>query len=126
MAKPLSPKSQIIREAIAAHPKVGNTALAGLINGSEARKDDKVKVTATDVGNQRQALKALGGKGKKKSKGHKPANKPQAAQSSPAHATTKAASPVDLIDRVFDLADRCGGLAELKKLVDRIAEAKRR
>src|SRR3954464_4402003 len=37
---------------------------------------------------------------------------------------TRTASPVELIDRVFDLAEQCGGLAELKRLVDRIAAAR--
>jgi hypothetical protein len=124
MAKPLSPKSQLIRETITAHPRLGNTQLAELINGSDDRKTDKIQVTATDVSNQKQALKALNGKAKKKkaSKAQKAASKgadrPQAA---PARA---AASPVDLVDRVFDLAERCGGFTQLKRLVDRIAEAK--
>jgi hypothetical protein len=122
MAKPLSPKSQLIREAIAAHPRFGNTQLAELINGSEDRKNDKIQVNATDVSNQRQALKALNGKKKKAPRAQKAASKavdrPQAA---PARA---AASPVDLVERVFDLAERCGGFAQLKRLVDRIAESK--
>jgi hypothetical protein len=121
MAKPLSPKSQLIREALKANPKLGNADLAKLINSSDARKQDKIKVTATDVGNQKQALKAMNATAKKKAKAHKPAtsmaaNKPQAAQ-----ASTKAANPVELIDRVFDLAGQCGGLAQLKRLVDRIS-----
>jgi hypothetical protein len=130
MAKPLSPKSKLIREALKANPKLGNTELADLINSSDARREDKIKVTATEVGSQRQALKELNGKAKEKAKSQKltskVANKPQAAQAKTANATTKAASPVDLIDRVFDLAEQCGGVAELKRLVDRIAEARSR
>src|SRR4051812_49046804 len=127
MAKPLSPKSQLIREAIKANSKLGNADLAKLINSSDARKEDKIKVTATDVGNQKQALKAMSATAKKKAKAHKPAtstaaNKPQVAQAS----TAKAANPVELIDRVFDLAGQCGGLAHLKRLVDRISAVERR
>jgi hypothetical protein len=130
MAKPLSPKSQLIREAIVANSKLGNTELASLINSSDARKGDKIKVSATDVGNQRQALKAMSATAKKKAKSQKPASKaadkPQAAHVRPANATTKSASPVALIDGVFDLAERCGGFSELKKLVDRICEVRGR
>src|SRR4051795_5393275 len=122
MAKPLSPKSQLIREAIKANPKLGNAELAKLINSSDARKEDKIKVTATDVGNQKQALKAMNATAKKKAKAHKPAtdvaaNKPQAARVHSTNGATKAVNPVDLVERVFDLAERCGGLRELKRLV---------
>jgi hypothetical protein len=127
MAKPLSPKSALIREAIAANRKLGNTDLADLINSSDSRKEDKIKVTATDVANQKQALKELNGKAKKpkaqKATG-KAANKPQVAHAKPSNGTTKTASPVALIDGVFDLAERCGGLSELKRLVDRISGAR--
>jgi hypothetical protein len=33
---------------------------------------------------------------------------------------------VELIDKVFDLARECGGFDHLKRLVDRIAEIRRR
>src|SRR4051794_38924645 len=59
MAKALSEKSRVIREAIKANPGKGNTELVDLINKSEDRQKDKIKVTAQDVGNQRSALKAL-------------------------------------------------------------------
>src|SRR5947209_345156 len=113
MAKPLSPKSVLIREAIKANPKLGNADLAKLINSAEVRKEDKIKVTATDVGNQKQALKAMNATAKKKVKPHKApakaANKPQAARATSSNGATKIASPVALIDGVFDLAERCGG-----------------
>src|SRR4051794_25553634 len=126
MAKPLSPKSKLIREALKANPKLGNADPAKLINSSDARKEDKIKVTATDVGNQKQALKAMNATARKKAKSPKPAtsmaaNKPQAARAQSMNGATKAAGPVELIDRVFDLAEQCGGLAQLKKLVDRIS-----
>lgn len=135
MAKPLGPKSLLIREAIAAHPAKGNTELAEMLNGAEARKDDKLKVTANDVAQQRQALKNLGGdtsapaagkpaaSGKKKP-GRKPGPKPS--PSAVAAATTRPApaqgGPVDLIDKALDLAQQCGGLAALKRLVDRLSD----
>jgi hypothetical protein len=130
MAKPLSPKSQLIREALKANPKLGNADLAKLINSSDVRKGDKIKVTATDVGNQRQALKAMSATARKKTKAPKKAlaataaNKPQAARAQSMNGATKAVSPVDLVDRVFDLAERCGGFAQLKELVDRISAAR--
>jgi hypothetical protein len=42
MAKPLGPKTLLIREAIRANPDVKNKALAGLINASDARAQDKI------------------------------------------------------------------------------------
>lgn len=57
MAKPLGPKTILIREAIAAHPDKGNTDLAEMINSSDARKEDKIKVTAQEVASQKQAMK---------------------------------------------------------------------
>lgn len=43
----------------------------------------------------------------------------------PAAKTPKAAGPVDLIDRVFGLAEECGGMGQLKRLVERLAPAGR-
>src|SRR5262249_44096998 len=41
----------------------------------------------------------------------------------PGHAATPTQpSPLDLIDRLFDLAKECGGFEPLKRLVDRCAE----
>jgi hypothetical protein len=126
MAKPLGAKSLLIRDAIKAHPKMGNTGLAKLINSSDARKEDKIEVKAADVAQQRQAMKKLAEgpaataalKPKKK-----PGTKPKAAIANAAPATTKAqASPADVIDGVLTLAKKCGGLGELKRLVDRMAQ----
>ena len=61
MAKPLGPKSLLIRETIKAHPNKGNTALAALINDSDARQEDRIKVTANDIAQQRQAMKKAKG-----------------------------------------------------------------
>jgi hypothetical protein len=138
MAKPLGPKSVLIRQAITAHPDKGNTEIATMLMDAEERMDDKIKVTAQDVASQRQAMKKPGaaptpaaapeaapkkpaGNGRRKP-GRKPGRKPAAA---PAAAPRPAsASPVDLIDKTLDLAQQCGGLAALKKLVDRLAGMK--
>jgi hypothetical protein len=130
MARTLSPKSVLIREALKANPKLGNADLAKLLNSSDARKEDKIKVTATDVGNQKQALKAMNATARKKAKAPKPAtskaaNKPQAARAQSMNGATKAAGPVDLVERVFDLADQCGGFAQLKRLVGRLSAVRR-
>jgi hypothetical protein len=122
MAKPLGPKSTLIREAITASPGSGNTKLAGLINGSDARKADKIKVTANDVARQRQAMKKAGTAPAGKKRGAK-AVAPAARVTAPA--PKRAAGPVVLIDRLFDFAEECGGLGQLKRLVDRIAQAGR-
>ena len=49
MAKPLGPKSILIREAIKANPDLGNTEIAELLNGSEDRKRDKIEVKPGDI-----------------------------------------------------------------------------
>ena len=138
MAKPLGQKSILIRTAIQANPRKGNTELAEMLNDADERMDDKIKVTAQDVATQRQAMKKPGAQtapaaasmqpaataskpvenGRRKP-GRKPGNKPGAAarQSAPA----ASASPVDLIDRTLALAQQCGGVDQLKRLVDRIA-----
>jgi len=137
MAKPLGPKSLLIRDAIKAHPHMGNTELAELINSSDARKEDKIKVAPGDIAAQKQAMKKAGdtptaatkpaGNGRRKP-GRKPGRKaaPEAAASTPAPASQRPqASPVELIDKALDLAQQCGGLAALKKLVDRLADMQR-
>src|SRR5262245_85427 len=136
MAKPLGPKSLLIREAIRAHPDKGNTDLAELINSSDARKEDKIKVQPGDIAAQRQARKKAGEavpaearKGGRKKGGPKgrhsagaQASAAPAKQGRPAAAAT--ASPVDLIDRVFGLAEACAGMEQLKRLADRLAVAR--
>src|SRR6476659_7922663 len=123
MAKPLGPKSKLIREAISANPNKGNTELAGMLNGSAERKTDKIKVTANDVAQQRQALKSLGGakptaatasakpaaNGRKKP-GRKPGRKPAAPAAIKPVSASAQASPIDLIDRTLELAGQCGGV----------------
>src|SRR5690349_7458374 len=60
MAKPLGPKSLLIRKAIEALPDKGNTEHAALLSAAPERKTDKIKVTAQDVAAQKQAMKKLG------------------------------------------------------------------
>jgi hypothetical protein len=136
MAKPLGPKSILIRNAIRDNAGKGNAELAEMLNDADERMDDKIKVTAQDVATQRQAMKKPGAQktaaaatkpvataskpaadgGRKP--GRKPGKKP-AAKSISAHGLV--ASPVDLIDRTLALAQECGGVDQLKRLVDRIA-----
>jgi len=135
MAKPLGPKSKLIREAISANPGTRNKKLAELLNEAAQRTIDKIKVTASDVAQQRQVLKDLGANlsasvqpaSKPAADGRKkPGRKPGLQAAAPAAAkpasTSAQASPIDLIDRTLDLAQQCGGVAALKRLVDRIAE----
>jgi hypothetical protein len=132
MAKKLGPKSILIREAITANPDLGNTQIAQLLNGHEDRKKDKIEVTANDIAQQKQALKktgvALPAVSTAAPKPPTPApaqrGRPKGSGGQQAVTTRPAATPssaVDLIDGVFELAEKCGGLAVLKKLVDRLA-----
>jgi hypothetical protein len=128
MAKPLGPKSKLIRQAIGENPAKGNTALADMLNGARERKADKIKVTADDVAKQRQALKKLGGA---KAPAATPAGNgrrkpgPRPAAALRASAALPAGDAVELIDQALDLARRCGGMAALKRLVDRLADVPR-
>lgn len=140
MAKPLGPKSLLIRDAIRAHPDLGNTELAELINDSDARQEDRIRVKAGDIAAQKQAMKKAGdlpkaasGKGRgrrggkrggRRGAGGQAATAP-ASQPRPEAPTAVSASPVDLIDRALDLAQQCGGVAALKRLVDRLADMQR-
>ena len=127
MAKPLGPKSRLIREAIKAHLNMGNTELAELINASDARKEDRLEVTANDIAQQKTALKKTGAvvATVAKKRGRPKASTPAPAET--VHAVTRsvpapaAASPIDLIDKTFALAEECGGIEQLKRLVNRLA-----
>jgi hypothetical protein len=99
-----------------------------LINASDARKHDGVKVTPFEVAEQRQKLKKLekaatppaaAGRKRGRPKAKAKAATPAARVTAPA--PKRAAGPVDLIDRLFDFADECGGMGQLKRLVDRLA-----
>jgi hypothetical protein len=138
MAKPLGAKSIIIRDAIKAHPKKGNTEIAELINDSHDRMDDKIKVTPQDIAQQKQALKKAGGEaaaptpaakpapsGQAKGKGGRPRKAATAAATPVPRAAVASAGPVDLIDKTLDLAQQAGGVAALKRLVDRLADMQR-
>ena len=104
MAKPLGPKSLLIREAIRAHPNKGNNEIAELLNDSHDRMDDKIKVTPQDVAQQKQAMKKSGGKapvaappaaaraaGKGKGKGGRPKKAAAAAARQPTAAARRPA-----------------------------------
>jgi hypothetical protein len=122
MAQPLGPKSILIREAIIANPDKGNTELAAFLSASDERKSDKIKVTAQDVASQKQAMKKAGIEPpatEKKKRGRKPGYKVTPSAVPTARAS---ASPVDLIDKTFALAQECGGIGQLKRLVDRLAQ----
>jgi hypothetical protein len=130
MAKPLGPKSILIRHAIKANPDLGNTEIATLINGSEDRKRDKIEVKPGDIAQQRQAMKKAGEAVPAPRAASKPAGKKgkggrtRQAAAPPAGAPQPAAQagPVDLIDKTLDLAQQAGGVAALKRLVDRLAD----
>ena len=131
MAKPLGPKSRLIRDAIAAHPSLANKELAEFINSSPARKEDGIEVTPMDVAQQKQAMKKMGfepaAPAPAKKRGRPKAINTAAPAPAPAPKTQKASgSPVDLIDKVFDLAKQSGGVVALKRLVDRIAEMEKK
>src|SRR5262245_26958969 len=108
MAKPLGPKSRLIRDAITEHPKKTPKEIAELHNDAEERMDDKIKVTPNDVSQQKQAMKKPGaqkapaaaakpaGNGRRKP-GRKPGRKPAAAAPR-VTSTSAAANPIDLID----------------------------
>jgi anti-sigma factor RsiW len=103
MAKPLGAKSLLIREAIKAHPDKGNTELADMINGSDARQHDKLKVTAQDIASQKQAMKKAAAaapataperaptKPARKKPGRKPGSKPAPKQAASAPAVAQPA-----------------------------------
>jgi hypothetical protein len=137
MAKPLGPKSSLIRDALKAHPGVGNKELADMINSSPARREDRIVVRPADVAQQKQAMKksargagrAAAKNGRRKSTGRK-GGRPRASTASTPQARPAAApaggSLVDLLEKVFDLAKACGGFGALKRLVDRCADLEHR
>ena len=119
---------------------MGNAELAELINGSDARQEDRFRVKAGDIAKQKQAMKKAGdlprtaaGKGRGRRGGKRRGRQAAggqvtaapAAQPRPAAPAAASASPVDLIDRALNLAQHCGGVAALKRLVDRLADVQR-
>lgn len=86
--------------------------------------DDKIKVTAQDMATQRQAVKKAGAATpapapvpQRKKPGHKASAPATFVRPAPAQG-----SPVDLIDKTLDLAAQAGGVAALKRLVDRLTD----
>ena len=129
MAKPLGPKSTLIRQAIKSNPDLGNAEIAHLINGSDEAKKGKIEVKPADVAQQKQAMKkagetltaptADGGKKQGRRKGVRRGGRKAAAPRAQAQGS---GNPAELLDRVFGLAQECGGIGTLKRLVDRMAE----
>jgi hypothetical protein len=150
MAKPIGPKTALIREAITANPGIQNKPLAELINSSDARKEDGIKVTPFEIAEQRQRMKKVGaaipasvassalatsettanGKKRGRPKGSGAGKKTafvekRAATGAERKGMGAKGGPVELIDRLFELAEDAGGLGALKRLVDRLAPLER-
>jgi hypothetical protein len=139
MAKQLSLKTRVIREAISANPDKGPKAVAALVNKAEERERDGIHVTPTEVAHQKLALQKPGAaqveappapeppvrRAAPEPEPVKPAPKKRVREPILRDAPTAPAkagmSAVELIDRVFALAEECGGMAQLKRLVDRLA-----
>jgi hypothetical protein len=122
MAKPLSEKSKLIREAIEANPGLGNTEVATLLNGHEGRKKDKLGFKAGDVANQRVALKKASGQPPAKRNAGRRMTRASTPPTAAVPMPPVAVGPLEIIERVFALADAVGGMGALKRLVDRLAE----
>jgi hypothetical protein len=121
MAKPLGEKAKLIREAVQGNPDLGNMELA-----------DSIEVTPAQIAQQKQAMKKADGAATSAAK--KP-GRPATAKAVPNNTApvqiaapalpataSAAADPVDLIQDVFTLARKCGGVERLKRLVDTVAE----
>ena len=121
MAKALGPKSLLIRDAIKAHPHMGNTELAELINGSDARSEDRIEVKANDIAQQKQAMKKGGEsapapapaaeKPARKKPGRKPGQTAVTAAPSPARKPAAASAPARGV---------AGHVEAIKKAVDEL------
>ena len=101
---------------------MGNKEIAETLMDSNDRLDDKIKVTPQDVAQQKQQMKKAGTLPTGKKRGRPPGSAQPKQPATLAPATSASASPVDLIDKTIDLAQQCGGVAALKKLVDRLAD----
>jgi hypothetical protein len=141
MAKQLSLKTRVIREAISANPDKGPKAVAALVNKAEERERDGIHVTPTEVAHQQLALQKEGAvrpppappapEAPVRRAAPEPEPEPEPVKPAPKKRVREpilreaparpALSAVELIDRVFALADDCGGMAQLKRLVDRLA-----
>jgi hypothetical protein len=125
----------VIRDALAESPGLRTADLVEALNDHTDRLDDKLSFSEGDVLAVRKTMKKS-----RQAPTISPAT-PEAVPEPPApvevappkqtkprriESETSATSPVDLIDKVFDLAKECGGIDQLKRLVDRIAEIRRR
>src|SRR3954468_20150319 len=104
--KPLGEKSRVIRQAIKAHPDMGNAELAVLLAGQHSELDIDFK--PGDIAAQRQALKKLAENGDEDGDGDEgwgpdeaPPAAPQVARATERPATpAPAADPTAVVDRV--------------------------
>lgn len=132
MAKPLSPKSVIIRKMIAAHPDLSSSEIAQLCNADPERHHDKIEVTTIDVTIQRNALKK---KEEKESEDESEAKTEQvrsflqdepravARLVSDSPARSSLLDPLDVLDAIEDLkrvAQRLGGYDQVRRIIDRL------
>ena len=130
MAKTLGPKSILIRQALKDHPDKTNKELAEFLTADAARRTDKITVTAQDVAAQKQALKVAGTMPKGKPGRKKGGSKATVVGSStrsvvaPPGVTPKATNAVAVVGRVLEIAKECGGIKQLKQLVDQLAGIK--
>ena len=101
---------------------MGKKEIAEILMDSNDRMDDKIKVTPQDVAQQKQQMKKVGTLPTGKKRGRLPGSAQPKQPATSAPATSAAASPIDLIDQTFHLAQQCGGIEQLRKLVERMAE----
>lgn len=128
MAKPLGVKARLIREALRDYPDVGNKDLAERLSA----KAEGFDIKPSDIAAQKMALKKLAAGSSEPDEedfeeellAAEPAPEPLevVTRTAPGHSPAKAADPLDLIDEVFILARKCGGIERLKRLVDRLAD----
>lgn len=124
MARAVSEKTDIIRKAIQADPKIGNTELAAKLSAEHA----KIKFTPQDIANQKTVLKKAKGQTRKRTvasngrASHRAAQKP----ASPATSGTAQASsqPVELIKQGAAFLRAAGSVEDAVAVLRALAEVK--
>lgn len=121
MAKPLSPKSIVIRRMLAAHPDLSSGEIARLCNAEPERESDFIEVSSTDVTIQRNAL----AKRKEDTEDDEPREPLRSvAPSVPSPARSSLLDPLDVLDAIEDLkrvAQRLGGYDQVRRIIDRLS-----
>lgn len=102
MAKPLSPKTKAIREAILAAPAKDNKDIAASLNAATPA----LRVKAADVAIQRRMVAV-------------PSPPPAAAPAN--HHNNNNGGVADVVADVLGVAKRVGGVEELRRLLDVLA-----